>query len=182
VSSLPPFQQRGRGRVLLAALAGLVVAGVVIGLVVAWLSTRVLDAAGLDDPYPTIPPGRTADLPSQPPEGTAPETSERTPDVQTPATTAGPREPTLTASPRQVGADEPITLTGRFPGLAAGTALEIERRIGGSAWELFPVTLTSGANGSFSVVVQTGQVGENEFRLSVPGTSRVSPSAPVTVG
>jgi hypothetical protein len=73
-------------------------------------------------------------------------------------------------------------LTGRFPGLAAGTSLQIERRIGGSAWELFPVSLTSGADGSFSVVVQTSQVGENEFRLSVPGTVRVSPAAPVTVG
>jgi hypothetical protein len=182
VSSLPPFLQRGRGRVLLAALIGLVVAGVVIGLAVAWLSTRVLDAAGLDDPYPTIPPERTVAQRGQSPDDTAPDQSERTPAAQTPATTTAVKDPTLTASPRQVGPNEPISLTGRFPGLAAGTSLQIERRIGGSPWELFPVSLTSGEDGSFSVIVQTGQVGENEFRLSVPGTTRVSPPAPVTVG
>jgi hypothetical protein len=160
-----------------------VVAGVVIGLTVAWLSTRILDAAGLDDPYPTIPPERTVAQRNQAPDDTTPEPSDPTTATpSSPTTTPGLREPTLTASPSQVGADEPITLSGRFPGLPAGTSLQIERRIGGSAWELFPVSLTSGDNGSFSVIVQTGQVGDNEFRLSVPGTVRVSPAVPVSVG
>ena len=176
MSSMPPLLQSGRGRVLLAALAGLVVAGVVIGLGVAWLSTRALDAVGLDSPdsssgrQTATGPDPATPTPSQP--STAPPTT----------TTPGPRDATLTASPRQVDSYETITLAGRIPGLAPGTSLQIERRLGDSVWELFPVSATSGENGTFSVVVETGQTGRNEFRLSVAGTARRTPAAAVVVG
>ncbi len=184
MSSLPPFIPEGRGRVLLGALAGLVVTGVVVGLVVAWLSTRVLDAAGLDEPATADDAQPQQTTPEPPPDtGPTPEPSQpSTAPPSTTATTPGPREPTLTASPRQVATYEPITLAGRFPGLVPGTSLQIERRIGDSAWELFPVSVTSGENGTFSVVVETGQTGRNEFRLTVAGTVRATPDVSVLVG
>ena len=176
MSSMPPFLRGHRGRVLLGSVAGLVVAGVVIGLLIAWLSTSVLNAVGLDTSATTAPPAQsTSAEPSQP-------SSSETPPTTAPSSSAtSPRGPTLTASPASVGTYDPITLRGRFPGLASGTSLQIERRENGS-WVLFPVGLTSGAGGSFSTFIQTGHTGENEFRVSVPGSALSTPTVIVTVG
>jgi hypothetical protein len=180
VSSLPPFLRGNRGRLLLGTVAGLVVTGVVIGLILAWLSTTVLKAAGLDtsksSPEPTAAePTGTGSPP------TTPEAADPTTTTAPPPTTSA-TEPTLTASPSRVGVYDEISLSGTFPRLAPGTPLQIERRVGGGAWALFPVSLDSEAGGQFSTIVQTGQSGQNMFRVTVPTTGLTTPVAGVRVG
>ena len=178
MSWLPEFVRGPRGRILIGSVAGLVVAGVLIGLLVAWLSTSVLNAVGLDTDE-TAPRPVTTSQPTEP--SSTPERSDTTSATPS-APPTSKKDPTLTATPSQVGAYDEITLTGRFPGLAPGTDLQIQRRVGSGAWELFPVSLSSGAGGRFSTFVQTGQTGENEFRIKVPTSGLTTPIAAVLVG
>lgn len=181
MSSDPPFWRGSRLRVLLGSLAGLIAAGVVIGLVIAWAGTTVLQAAGLDTDATTPPPATTepSRTPSDP--GTTPETTEPSqPSEPSSSATAVP-EPELTASPTSVSSMEQIDLDGRFPGLPAGTALQIERKEGGT-WSLFPVSLSAGVDGTFSTYVQTGQLGPNQFRVTNPSSGQSTPVVTVQVG
>ena len=188
MSPLPSMLRGHRGRVLTATIAGLVVSGVLIGLGIAWVGTTALEAAGLDTsettPPPTSPdpePDPSAQ-PSADPSGGDPSTSPDVPSKPPPSTKPPPENPTLTAAPTQVGTYDDIALSGKFPGLAAGMALQIERRLDGGPWELFPVSLSSGDGGTFSTTVQTGQAGENDFRVSVPGSLLSTPTVSVLVG
>ncbi len=180
-SDQEPFW-RGHGKVLIASLAGLITFGIVVGLIIAWVSTTVLDAAGLDEQEPPQPTHAGVST-SEPPDSEPPESSQPpdTSDGDPPSSSPDPAEPTLTASPTQVASYEEITLTGRFPGLAADTPLQIERKEAGS-WALFPVALSTSELGEFSTFVQTGQPGQNLFRVTDPGTGLSSPTVTITVG
>jgi hypothetical protein len=164
----------------LSAVAGLIVTGVVVGLVIAWLSTTVLKSVGLDTSETSPEPTAAEPTPSSSPQ-TTPDEPDPTTTTTPPPTTPG-TEPTLTASPSQVGVYDEISLRGSFPRLAPGTPLQIERRVGGGAWALFPVSLNSEAGGRFSTIVQTGQTGQNMFRVSVPTTGLTTPAVGVLVG
>ncbi len=184
MSSEPPFWRGPRGRVLLGSLAGLVAAGIIIGLVIAWASTTVLEAAGLDTDATTRPPAaQQTTEPSETP--TESETTTETTEPSEPSSSSTPpqqqQEPELTASPTAVSSMEQIDLDGRFPGLPAGTALQIERKEGGT-WTLFPVSLSTGEGGSFSTYVQTGQSGPNQFRVTNPSSGQSTPVVTVRVG
>lgn len=182
VSSEPPFWRGSRGRVLLASLAGLIAAGIIIGLVIAWASTTVLEAAGLDTDATTRPPAAGAT--TEPTDtATDPETTEESTEPTEPSSssTPKPQQPQLTAAPTSVSSMEQIDLDGRFPGLPAGTALQIERKESGT-WTLFPVSLSTGTGGSFSTYVQTGQPGPNQFRVTNPSTGESTPIVTIQVG
>ena len=179
VSSEPPFWRGSRGRVLLASLAGLIAAGIVIGLVIAWASTTVLEAAGLDTDATTRPPATRTTEPTE----TDPETTEESTEPTEPSSSSTPKmqQPQLSATPTSVSSMEQIDLDGRFPGLPAGTALQIERKESGT-WTLFPVSLSTGDGGSFSTYVQTGQPGPNQFRVTNPSTGESTPIVTIQVG
>ncbi|MBA2641233.1 MAG: hypothetical protein H0U77_14865 [Nocardioidaceae bacterium] len=178
-SDQEPFWRGRRGKMLVASLAGLITFGIVLGLVIAWASTTVLDAAGFDDQEtpPTLGAGPSTPEPS---DSEPPATSE-SPVADSPSSSADPAAPTLSASPTQVASYEEITLTGRFPGLPAGAPLQIERKEGG-LWALFPVGLSTSELGTFSTFVQTGQPGQNLFRVTDPGTGLSTPVVTVSVG
>ncbi len=164
-----------RNRLLVAGLVGLVVAAGMLGLFVALVggtAVRVLPDAS-DTPTrqgpdrgssPTVSPSPTA-------------TPTRTKSSPQPR----PQEPVLTASPLEAGANERIDLTGRFPGLPEGSALQVERRQGGT-WVDFPVSMTAQPDGSFSTYIETGQPGANEFRVTAPVLGRSTPPVTVRIG
>jgi len=167
---------------VLAGLAALVTVGVVLGLLLAWASTEVLDATGIADdgsnpsePVLELPPDAAT---STGPTGNGPGSTEPTSATPRPSPSG---DGTLTASPEAADSFEQVTLSGRLPGVAAGTSLQVERREGGS-WVTFPVTVTTDASGGFSTFVELGQVGPNELRLVLPGSTRSTPQVTVTVG
>ena len=181
MTSEPPFWRGPRGRVLLGSIAGLVAAGIIIGLVIAWASTSVLEAAGLDTDATTRPPAEPTAEPTETtsPTETPPETTE--PTEPSSSSTPPQQAPQLRATPTAVSSMEQIDLDGRFPGLPAGTALQIERKEGGT-WTLFPVSLSTGEGGSFSTYVQTGQLGPNQFRVTNPSSGQSTPVVTIQVG
>lgn len=166
-----------RNRLLIVGISGLLVAGALLGLFVGLLGSTVVRV------LPEVSPTATRAGPGGGGEGTSTPTETTPTSSATPTETTSPRQPrqprpTLTASPLTAGTYERVNLTGRFPGLPAGAALQVERRQGG-AWVVFPVSLTAQPDGSFATYVQTGQVGANVFRVTALGSGRSTP--PVTV-
>lgn len=170
-----------RNRAILFGLVTLVVLGVIVGLSVGWLGSRAVDSTGIDEvEAPRGDPGNTEDpyedftaSPSEPEETDTTEPSEPTetePSTPTePPETRKPRKPrgpTLHASPSTASGNEQVTLSGRFPGLASGVTLAVERREGG-VWASFAdVTTTTERRGRFSTWIWTGQSGRNLFRVT----------------
>lgn len=85
----------------------------------------------------------------------------------------------LAASSPSVASMQQIDLTGTYPG-GQGATLQVQRFTGGS-WSDFPVTV-SVVGGSFSTYVQTGQTGENRFRVLDPASGTSSNEVVVSVG
>jgi hypothetical protein len=102
-------------------------------------------------------------------------------------TTASPVDPSdanskeieLSAGQQSVSAMQQIDLTGSYP-TGEGAILQVQRLEDGS-WEDFPVT-ASVNNQTFSTYVQTGQTGENTFRVIDTDKDLVSNEVVVTVG
>jgi hypothetical protein len=167
-----------RNRAILFGVITLVVLGIVVGLSVGWLGSRAVDSTGMDDveaPRGDVEPTDdgyedfTAG-PSESEETTESEPTEPTDTAPTtptePTETEDPRDPTLSASPATATEMEEVYLTGRFPGLAAGVTLYVERKEGG-AWAGFAdITTTTDKRGTYSTYVQTGQTGPNRFRIT----------------
>ncbi|EON22636.1 hypothetical protein CF8_3492 [Nocardioides sp. CF8] len=103
------------------------------------------------------------------------------------STTASPVDPSdanskeieLSAGQQSVSAMQQIDLTGSYP-TGEGAILQVQRLEDGS-WEDFPVT-ASVNNQTFSTYVQTGQTGENTFRVIDTDKDLVSNEVVVTVG
>ena len=72
-----------------------------------------------------------------------------------------------------------IDLTGTYQG-GEGAILQVQRLEDG-AWSDFPVT-TSVSGGTFGTIVQTGQIGPNQFRVIDTDTEAISNEVTVTVG
>ena len=175
-------------RLVAFSIGGVVVLGVVVGLLLSWVGTSVLDAAGIngDDggtaqrpimqdpvaptPSPTATPTEpTTTEPTEPTEPTTTRTDE-------PSAGAG----TLAATPESAAAFTRVTLTGRLPGVPAGTSLQVQRLEDGS-WMPFPTTATATASGSFSTYVEIGQPGPNRMRVIVPASSRSTRTVTITI-
>jgi hypothetical protein len=177
-----------RNRAILFGLVTLVVIGAIVGLGVGWLGSRAVDSTGIDEVE--APPGDGGSSedpfedftasPSESEDTDATEPTEPTETVPTtptePTETREPREPTLNASPLTATTFEQVYLTGRFPGLGAGVALQVERREGG-VWTEFPVDTTTDPRGTYSTYVQTGHTGPNRFRI----TAETGESTPIVV-
>lgn len=175
-------------RQVLIGLVVLVAVGALIGGIVAFVSIKAADFAGIDDtPAPNGPPAGGRGNGGGPTGGStseAPSTDATTPSEQTtptPSETSTTREESgivLEASPRSVGTYERINLTGTYKA-PSGTVLQVQRREGGS-WVDFPTTATV-ANGSFTTYVETGQTGLNRFRMLAIGRDDTSNTVRVRV-
>lgn len=178
-----------RNRAILYGVVTLVVLGIIVGLSVGWLGSRAVDSTGMDDVEAPrgdsgLPDDEYSDFTAGPTETDEPSDIEPTEPVETTPTTPTettethePREPTLTASPATATEMEEVYLTGRFPGLAAGVTLYVERKEGGAWAEFADITTTTDELGTYSTYVQTGHTGPNRFRI----TAETGESTPTVV-
>lgn len=93
----------------------------------------------------------------------------------------GPKKPqiSLSASQLEVAPMQQIDLTGIYPG-GEGAIVQVQRLTNGR-WQDFPVT-ASVSNQTFSTYVQTGQTGQNRFRVVDTATGVASNEVRVTIG
>jgi hypothetical protein len=174
-------------RQVLIGLVVLVAVGALIGGIVAFVSIKAADIAGIDDTKSTSEtqggPIRRASDPPTTDSTTAPESS--APTTSTPSTTGeGPEKPgrkdkgiDLRANPSSVSTYERINLTGTFKA-PSGTVLQVQRKESGS-WNAFADVTATVSGGQFATYVETGQSGMNLFR--VVALDRDEASNPVRV-
>jgi hypothetical protein len=175
-------------RQVLVGLVVLVTVGAIVGGVVALVTIKAADLAGIDDTAANTgihrPRGGPAESPSSG-SSSSPTTGATTPDTSStqPTGPAGEQKPdrrfTLDASPRAVAASERIDLGGSCAALPSGTILQVQRKEGGQ-WTDFPVTATC-SDGRYSTYVLTGHTGPNRFRLLALGRPEVSNTVVVQV-
>lgn len=171
---------------LLVGLGVLVVVGALIGGIVALVSIKAADYAGIGGSTATSGPATKAWSPptdAESPsatEGTEPETSEEPPESPTSQPPERPRNKgiTLTAQPKAVSSYGRINLTGTFAG-GAGTTLQVQRMESGQ-WVDFPTSATVNG-GAFATYIETGRPGPNKFRVKAVGGSKTSNTVTVRV-
>jgi hypothetical protein len=178
-------------RQLLIGLVVLVAVGALIGGIVAVVSIKAADLAGIDDtPATTGPfqPGQSRDTDSEPGGATS---SPNDSDPSTgssggPSTTGSTRtEPAdtglvLNASPEAVSTYERINLSGTYEA-PTGTLLQVQRKENG-AWINFPVDPISLSGGKYATYVETGHTGVNTFRILAVARDEASNPVRVQVG
>ncbi|HZJ05948.1 MAG TPA: hypothetical protein VFD59_10810 [Nocardioidaceae bacterium] len=173
-------------RSVLIGLAALVGASVLIGGLVSVMALGLADFAGVGggdsaDSEPSAEPSLFMPSPSEATPG--PDEQEGTDGSDGSGATDPTRRPerrqiTLTASPTTVSPLDRINLDGRYPN-GSGATLQVQRFAGG--WTDFPVTATV-QNGTFSTYIQTGQTGQNRFRVLDESSGRSSKPVTVTIG
>ncbi len=154
---------------LLISAAVLICVAILVGGIAAVASLKVADYAGITTPQTPAP--ETVVIPTPPTtSATPPSDSPRSPTGNPstrstrPTKTRSPKPPqtrpiTLTASPLQVPAYGPITLTGTYA-TTDGTTLQVQRQEVGGTWADFPVNPTV-TGGTFSTYIETGRTGTN---------------------
>ena len=178
--------ETGWQKQVLVGVAVLVAVGALVGGIVALVSIKAADLAGIGSTSPTTVSRPQVNSGSSGDASGAPTTTPTTPSDRTtpPTTSSGPTgKPhrtsfTLTASPARVGSLQRIDLTGRYKA-PNGTVLQVQRREGGH-WTDFPVTATVN-NGTFATYVETGHTGANKFRMLDVRTTEASNTVTVTV-
>ena len=181
-------------RQVLIGLLVLVTVGAVVGGIVALITIKAADLAGIDNS------AANTGLHHRPngPGGSGSDTTSSTPSATntTPTGSSGPTEPTgptgptatqstdssltLDASPLTVAASQRIDLTGSCSAVPSGTVLQVQRREGGH-WIDFPVTATCNG-GSYSTYILTGHTGPNPLRMLAIGPDDTSNTVVVQVG
>jgi hypothetical protein len=176
-------------RQVLIGLLVLVTVGAVVGGIVALVTIKAADLAGIDNTNTTTgvhgPPGGSGPGPtdtassdtSSPTTGTT-DTAPTRPTRPTDTTTTD-SVLTLAASPLAVSPSERIDLNGSCAALPSGTVLQVQRRESGQ-WTDFPVTATC-SGGSYSTYILTGQTGPNMFRMLALGRTETSNTVRVQV-
>lgn len=174
-------------RPVLTGLIALVAVAAVIGIIGGGTALVGSKFLGLDgDPAASAQDRSTNDASLYLPEPTI--TSETvvpeapaSPTVETvdPSSSATTSEISLTAGQVSVSAMQQIDLTGTYA-TGEGAILQVQRLEGG-VWQDFPVT-ASVSNQTFTTYVQTGQTGENTFRVIDTDTDLFSNEVVVTVG
>jgi hypothetical protein len=182
---------------IVTGLVALVSVGLVVGLVlgvVTLVATRVLGLSGdnggtssadqtlyLPTPTPTpTPSGPLVTL--SPGKGSSPsdETSLTTLSaLPTEASSTAPQI-TLSAGETSVAPMQRIDLTGIYPG-GEGAILQVQRKLDGK-WQDFLSVNVAVSGGQFSTYVQTGQTGQQQFRMRDTSSGLVSNVVRVQVG
>ncbi|MFY0407239.1 hypothetical protein [Solicola sp. PLA-1-18] len=163
-----------RNQLLVKVVVGLVLVGAAIGVFVGMVSATVLDAVGIKatDPPPPTPSASASAAPS----AAASVTPTAAPTTEAPAPRPQPR---IEASPTDASPGERVTLSGAFPDLDGGTALQVQRQEGGK-WTDFPVNARTKDDGTFSTYILTSRAGEQQFRVSAGETA--TPPVTITIG
>jgi hypothetical protein len=179
-------------RQVLIGLLVLVAVGAVVGGIVALITIKAADLAGIDDTAANtgVHHGPRGDGsgptgPAEPSDSSAtsaPTTTDTT-DTGGPTGPTGTKNAdggfTLEASPLQVAASERIDLTGSCTSVPSGAVLQVQRKEGGT-WTDFPVTATC-SGGSYSTYILTGHSGPNRLRMLAVGLDETSKSVVVQV-
>ena len=170
-------------RQVLIGLIVLVTVGAVVGGLVAVVTIKAADLAGIDETTantglhrPRVGGGGPAN------SGSSSAPTESTPPPAGGGRSVGPTAPTrggspadagitLIASPRAVSTYERINLTGSYVA-ADGTVLQVQRKEGGR-WVDFPAVATV-RDGAFSTYIETGHTGVNMLRVLAVGRAEVS--------
>lgn len=169
-------------RQLLVGLSVLLVIGLLIGGIFAFIAVRAADYVGIGDgigtstssPEPILPTTGDATHTVEPPTTTPPSTTIHT--------THKPRSAlSLEASPDHVASFQRINLTGTYAG-HDGSRLQVQRSLGDGPWADFPVTPTSVSNGTYATYIQTSMTGENHIRMVDTVTGVMSNVVTVTIG
>ena len=103
-------------------------------------------------------------------------------EEETPGSTGSPQAQTgivLQAGQTSVAPMQQIDLSGSYAG-GDGAILQVQRFEGGS-WRDFPVTARV-SGGQFTTYIQTGQTGENKFRMADTDSGAASNEVTVTIG
>jgi hypothetical protein len=170
---------------VLIGVGALVAVSIVVGLIMgggALAATKVLgvdgDTAGESTSSPTLylPDPTDTEGDDDPPLSLAPEPEQTTTPFQ-------PQEReeaiSLSAGQTEVGPMQQIDLTGTYPG-GEGAILQVQQFENGS-WNDFPVTASVGGE-TFATYIQTGQLGENRFRVVDSDTGKKSNEVKVRIG
>ncbi|MDN4173446.1 hypothetical protein QWY28_10865 [Nocardioides sp. SOB77] len=181
-------------RPVLTGLIALVGVGLVVGLVLGGVALGAVSVLGLgggdggsggtaNQQSFYLPEPEPTDEPSGPLITLAPEPGSDGSGSAEPsesATTEAPEEEiSLSAGQTSVSPMQQIDLTGVYPG-GEGAILQVQRFADGQ-WVDFPVT-ASVSNETFSTYIQTGQLGENRFRMVDTSTGLESNEVTVTIG
>ncbi len=174
----PPADETGWVRQLVVGVAALLAVALVIGGVFSVLALSAAKVSGL---------GETSSRPSAEPSVVIPTSSPTasasapspTPTVSaSPTPTKPPAAFTLTATPSSVAAGGRIVLAGTAQ-VDPGVRLQVQRFEG--SWVDFPVTVGVTA-GRYNTYITTSRTGPTRLRVVVPGTTRASNVARVTIG
>ena len=174
--SAPAPQQRSdhhRASAAWRLAAWMVIAGGALGLAFGLGGAAVVGATGLGsvDLPPLVAPTTTPTPTTPPPTTPAPAPTD---DAVPP--------PTLTAESGQVSPGQRFRLSGAFAELGKGAVLQVQVRDPGADWDDFPITTTTGANGSYATVIYTSRTGKREFRMLHKDTDTASPVVTVQIG
>lgn len=173
---------------LLALVGVATVVGLVLGLA-ALGGARVLGVDGATttsggDPEASmyLPKPQKTDAPEGPAVTLAPGAEATLPEAS-PGETKQPKKKkakpiSLSAGQTSVSPMQQIDLSGTYPG-GEGAILQVQRFENGS-WQDFPVT-ASVSNQTFSTYVQTGQTGQNRFRVVDTDSGKASNEVKVAI-
>jgi hypothetical protein len=183
-------------RQVLIGLLVLVTVGAVVGGIVALITIKAADLAGIDDSAANTglhqrPNGGPGGSGSDATSSSTPSTTDTTStEPSGPTESTQPSGPTATqttdsaltldASPLAVAPSQRIDLTGSCTAVPSGTVLQVQRREGGQ-WTDFPVTATCNG-GSYSTYILTGHTGPNHLRMLAIGPDDTSNTVIVQVG
>jgi hypothetical protein len=178
---------------VLTGLIALVGVALVVGLVLGGAALGAVSVLGLgggdggdgsasDRQSFHLPKPKPTDEPTEPLITLAPDESSSG-SAEEPSETASSEAPedeiSLSAGQTSVSPMQQIDLTGVYTG-GEGAILQVQRFADGQ-WVDFPVT-ASVSNETFSTYIQTGQLGENRFRMVDTSTGLESNEVTVTIG
>ncbi|MGI8576390.1 MAG: hypothetical protein ACR2KG_00400 [Nocardioidaceae bacterium] len=163
---------------VLVGVAMLIVVGLLIGGIVAWIGLKAADVAGLTSNSPTTsaPSFPSTAPPSSPSPTKSTSPAPTTTSVLPPSGTPGF---SLTASPTTVTSYQKIYLTGSYPG-SDGATLQVQREENG-VWADFATVTATVSGGSYTTYIESGHTGLNNFRLIDKSNGYTSNVAIVTI-
>lgn len=181
---------------IVTGLVALVSVGLVVGLVlgvVTLVGSRVLGLSGdnggtssadqtlyLPTPTPTpTPSGPLVTLSPRKSASPSDETSTAATDLPTQVSSVA-LQITLSAGETAVAPMQQIDLTGIYPS-GEGAILQVQRKLDGK-WQDFLSVNVAVSGGQFATYVQTGQTGQQMFRMRDTGSGLVSNVVRVQVG
>ena len=172
-------------RPVLTGLVALVGVAVVIGLLGGLAVIVGVKATGIgDSTQASDQPSTSATFRLPRPTDTSSETTPEEaaePSAGTEPTSEAPATAiSLSASQQSVSPMQQIDLTGTYA-TGEGAILQVQQKVGDGEWQDFPVTMTV-SNQTFGGYIQTGQPGENTFRVIDTDKDVLSNEVVVTVG